>query len=323
LRIETPSRLHFGLLGWGRHARRQFGGLGLMIDRPGLEMVVEPHDRWEATGSQAARSLEVARDLASTLAARGHPVGPLRITHIRIPTPHTGLGVGTQLSLAVGRALTEFAGRSGVPALELAALVGRGRRSGIGLHGFDRGGLIVDGGRSGPNDIPPLIARLDFPREWWTLVVVPEVISGLHGQDEVRAFHVLPDMPPTHTDRLCRLVLLDLLPAVAEADLGAFGTALGQIQQLVGEAFAPVQGGCFARPETAALAHTMTDLGLKGVGQSSWGPALYGFSADGPERREEARRALIARHGLSEQSVIWTTASTHGATVLWESPVGP
>ena len=41
LRILTPSRLHFGLLGWGPQAPRQFGGVGLMVERPGLEIVAE------------------------------------------------------------------------------------------------------------------------------------------------------------------------------------------------------------------------------------------------------------------------------------------
>ena len=36
-RLRTPSRLHFGLFGWGPEARRQFGGVGLMVDDPGLE----------------------------------------------------------------------------------------------------------------------------------------------------------------------------------------------------------------------------------------------------------------------------------------------
>ncbi len=38
IRIRTASRLHFGLLGWGPEARRQFGGIGLMIDSPGIEL---------------------------------------------------------------------------------------------------------------------------------------------------------------------------------------------------------------------------------------------------------------------------------------------
>lgn len=38
--VAAPSRLHFGLFSWGNPGRR-FGGVGLMIERPGLRLVVE------------------------------------------------------------------------------------------------------------------------------------------------------------------------------------------------------------------------------------------------------------------------------------------
>ena len=60
LRINTPSRLHFGLLGWGPQVPRQFGGVGLMLERPGLEIVAETAPTWEADGPLADRALDVA-----------------------------------------------------------------------------------------------------------------------------------------------------------------------------------------------------------------------------------------------------------------------
>src|SRR4051794_19352028 len=48
LRLQTPSRLHFGLLSWGSESSRQFGGVGLMIDAPGLEIHAEPAGSWRA-----------------------------------------------------------------------------------------------------------------------------------------------------------------------------------------------------------------------------------------------------------------------------------
>ena len=113
---------------------------------------------------------------------------------------------------------------------ELARLSGRGRRSGIGLHGFEHGGLIVDGGRRNETDIPPLLARLPFPEDWSILVVRPPGESGLHGPDENRAFADLPPITQDVTDSLCRLVLLEILPAVVERDLAAFGAALSELQ---------------------------------------------------------------------------------------------
>src|SRR3954469_25466101 len=101
LRVQTPSRLHFGLLGWGPRAPRQFGGVGLMIEKPGLEVLIENAPSWEATGPLAERSLDVALAIAKRLGERGCPVGPFRLTNINIPDAHVGLGVGTQLSLAL------------------------------------------------------------------------------------------------------------------------------------------------------------------------------------------------------------------------------
>jgi predicted sugar kinase len=39
IRVRAPSRLHFGLLAFGNEAPRQFGGVGVMIDRPFTELI--------------------------------------------------------------------------------------------------------------------------------------------------------------------------------------------------------------------------------------------------------------------------------------------
>ncbi len=313
--LRTPGRLHFGLLSWGSKAPRQFGGVGLMVESPGLELLAEPSETWRAEGPLAGRALEVAARVAARLADRGFPAGPASLVIRKAPTEHVGLGVGTQLGLGVARLLCEMAGHTRPTVEELAGLAGRGLRSGIGLHGFALGGLVVDGGRRGPEGIPPLLARLEFPEEWSVLLVIPRRGAGLHGLPEVRAFAELPPSPESLTDRLCRLVLLGLLPAVVERDLPRFGEALEEIQRRVGQGFAPAQGGTFARPELEAIADRLRAEGLQGVGQSSWGPTLYGFS-DAPL---EGRRALLgrleSRHGLGPGEVFWTPASNRGATL--------
>jgi beta-RFAP synthase len=317
VRVQTPSRLHFGLLGWGPAATRQFGGLGLMIDRPGLELTVESAPRWEASGPLAARSLEIARSIFGRLAHLDRDVGPVRIVVRRAPKEHVGLGVGTQLSLALGRALTRLAGLEDPDSRWLAGLTGRGLRSGVGLHGFDRGGFIVDGGRRPGSKVPPLLVHRAFPDTWSVLVVIPGAGSGLHGPRETQAFRSLTQVPEHVTDRLCRLVLLGVLPALVEQDLRAFGGFLEEIQAAVGSQFAPVQGGLYAHPDVEALAVSLRSLGLVGVGQSSWGPTLYGLT-DGPaEARAEILRAIEAhRHPIPCQA-FWTTASRAGATCEW------
>lgn len=313
LKIRTPSRLHFGLLGWGEHARRQFGGVGLMTEDPGLEIHFEKARRWEAAGPASDRALAIATEVALKLNQEGHTVEPLRIETIRVPEAHVGLGVGTQLSLAVARALTELADLTDTPVETLARLTGRGRRSGIGIHGFERGGLIVDGGRREGNTIPIRLAREVFPAHWSILIVVPATAPGLHGVEEVQAFQTLPPMPEAQTDRLCRLVLLGLLPAVVENDLSTFGSALNEIQHVVGKAFAAIQGGRYAAPQSEAVVCRMTQMGLHGVGQSSWGPALYGFSEADTKERDHFRQQLIQEFHLGPSKIQWTSASASGA----------
>ena len=75
-----------------------------------------------------------------------------------------------------------------------------------------------------------------------------------------------------------------LLPALAEGDLATFGAALSAIQAITGRWFAPVQGGTFAPGPSEELVRRMAEWGASGVGQSSWGPAVYGI-VDGEARR--------------------------------------
>lgn len=315
-RIQAPSRLHFGLLSWGDDAPRRYGGAGLLVDRPGLEIVSQPADAWSATGPMADRALAVAERVAGALAVElGRPVGPFRLEVVRAAPDHAGLGTGTQLSLAAARLAAAQAGRPDLTAPSLAELTGRGKRSGIGLHGFDRGGLIVDGGRRGETGVPPMLARLEFPDNWRALVLVPPVAKGLSGDDEASAFGRLRPPGDALIDRLCRLVLLGLMPAVVERDLAGFGAALTAIQGHVGRAFASVQGGGWVRPDLDLILDRIRAEGLVGVGQSSWGPTLYGFSdAPGP-RREAIADRLRDDLAMTEDQVFWTRASRSGAVL--------
>ncbi len=315
--LRTPSRLHFGLLSWGDQAPRQFGGVGLMVDAPGLAIVAEPSDAWQAVGSLAGRVLALAERVAGQLEARGLDVPPLRFTVDQAPPEHVGLGVGTQLGMAVARIVTEASGRAESSAAELARLSGRGLRSGIGLHGFALGGLIVDGGRANGTEArpAPLLARLDFPEDWSVLVVIPPGATGLHGSPEVQAFHHLSPTPEATVDRLCRLVLLDLLPSVVERDLQAFGAALAEIQTQVGQGFAPAQGGIFAGPDLEALVGHLQTEGLVGVGQSSWGPTLYGFFEGPTDQKSAILARIIDSTGWPQGSAFWTAASPTGVRI--------
>ena len=157
-----------------------------------------------------------------------------------------------------------------------------------------------------------------FPEEWSILIVQPPGVHGLHGADEVRAFAGLPPIPERVTERLCRIVLLDLIPAVLERDLPAFGGALMELQAHVGAIFAPAQGGIYTSPHAAAIVEVLGRSGFVGIGQSSWGPTLYAFSDRPPEDM-----ASLASHRLRSMidgcSVLVTRADNQGALRTVES----
>jgi len=315
LHIRTSSRLHFGLLGWGPEVVRQFGGVGLMLDLPAIELTAEPANEWIALGPLAARVDLIINQIRERLLESSINLPPARIRVECAPAEHVGLGVGTQLSLAVACAVLKLGRLNDLPASELARIMGRGGRSGIGLHGFHHGGLILDGGRRREAEVPPLLARTAFPEDWSILIVQPPGVRGLHGIDEREAFAKLPPISRNAVDALCRLVLLEILPAVIEVDLQAFGAALGELQERVGSAFAPAQGGIYTTPQAADIVRELKRLGFAGAGQSSWGPTLYAFSELPRDEIERLALRLRGQFGLDRSSVFCTRAANHGALI--------
>jgi predicted sugar kinase len=83
---------------------------------------------------------------------------------------------------------------------------------------------------------------------------------------------------------------MQLLPSLVEGDLAGFGAALSAVQRITGAWFAPQQGGVFAPGQGEELIQRMAGWGALGVGQSSWGPAVYGIVEDA-----DAGHALAAR----------------------------
>jgi predicted sugar kinase len=113
---------------------------------------------------------------------------------------------------------------------------------------------------------------------------------------------------------LCRLVLLGLLPALVERDLDAFGEALYEFNVRAGEAFAPVQGGAYASPQAAGLVEFARCQGIRGAGQSSWGPVVFAVVSDIDHADHLA--AHIRKRFALPQAAVWTTpACNHGATI--------
>jgi beta-RFAP synthase len=307
--VEAPARLHFGVLDLRGQLGRRFGGIGAAVPVPSVRLEAVRADALTAEGPDSGRAQEYARRY---LEAAGSPGGAhLRVLQA-IPA-HVGLGSGTQLALAVARALAELYGLSSEP-VALARAVGRGQRSAIGTWTFALGGFVLEGGRrDGSSELAPLISRLPMPASWRCVIAIPEGSPGLSGVAEAEAFRTLPPPPEREVERVAHLVLMQLLPAIAEGDLPAFGAALTMVQQITGGWFAPAQGGRFAPGATAEVIARMTEFGACGVGQSSWGPATYAIVPDEGAARDLARRV---RSVLGPEGAVYETGfAARGALV--------
>lgn len=285
-----------------------------MIDQPGVRLTFAESDVDRVTGDP--RGVERVRTFVARIRESCLDAVP-RPCHIDVQSvvpPHSGLGSGTQLGLAVARGLAEFAGEPGVSSVTLAKRVGRGLRSAVGVYGFETGGLIVDAGQHDDEEIGALACRLAVPDEWRVLLITPPVADdGLSGAEEEQAFVRLGSMPLSLTNELSRLVLTELLPAVTAGDLDAFSAAVYEYGSRVGQFFSRVQGGTFGNRSTDKLVAHIRNQGVTGIGQTSWGPTLFTFA-----RNESHARQIISSLPLDISPIdIRTTAPLNqGANIV-------
>ncbi|WP_237151548.1 beta-ribofuranosylaminobenzene 5'-phosphate synthase family protein [Oryzibacter oryziterrae] len=312
IRIHAPARLHLGLIDMNGSLGRRFGSIGLAIDAPAVDVEVRRAASMTASGPEADRALRYARNCAEMFGFGGD----YAIVVNEVMPAHAGFGSGTQIALALAEALSRLSGKA-IDLRKVGSRLERGARSGIGVASFLDGGFVVDGGRGPKGEVPPVIARHPFPEDWRLLLIIDPNMEGVHGPEEAEAFRRLPQMPDAETAHLCRLVMMQLLPGLVEADISSVGAALTEIQARLGDHFAPAQGGRrFASARVSDCLAEAFSSGAAGVGQSSWGPT--GFALVGSEAEAEALRERLVRNCHSAEGLRFITARgrNRGATVI-------
>jgi beta-ribofuranosylaminobenzene 5'-phosphate synthase len=316
--VSAGARLHVGFQNLSLARRRLYGGLGVGLEAPRVTISAEPAPSVEADDALVREYAERAVDALDV-------PGVAVALEERLPR-HVGLGSGTQLALSVFAATATAHGfepriRKRAPAM------GRGGRSGIGVATFENGGFVVDAGHptgrftteppaEGDWAVPPVVARHELPVEWRFLVVVPAAEPGRSGENEDASMRaVVERADPAVADEIAGVVTRKLLPAAAEGRLEAFGDAVAEIGRKNGVWYADAQGGVF-RPPAGELVEALEDCPvLSGIGQSSWGPVVYGVTdaAHAAEARAAAQDALSDR-GL-EGDVLLSAPAATGATI--------
>jgi len=160
-------------------------------------------------------------------------------------------------------------------------LSGRGRTSGIGIHGFFSGGWIVDVGQQAGSPLLPSAAnrkrevavaltRIESPD--WPVGLFHPYGASLSGIGEIDFFRASTPIGEHEVLRALACLYHGMLPALLTRDIDSFGDALRSFQSLG-----------FKRKEidqqAANIKRLIGDLRdvAPGVGMSSMGPLIFAF----------------------------------------------
>lgn len=317
VRLHAPGRLHLGFLDPAGSLGRAFGSLGLVIE--GFETVVElsaaPADGASAETPAARADIDRACAHLHEMRRRTGRHEPLHLRLLRALPAHAGFGSGTQLALAVGRAFAAWHGLD-LDSVTLAGWLHRGARSGIGIAGFDQGGLLVDGGPGLDGAPAPLLSRIALPEAWRIVVAQDQSQAGLFGPEEKQAIAGLAPLPRAKAADICHQVMMRVLPGASCDEFEAFAAGVTHIQDVLGEHFAPAQGGrAYTSAAVGQLVQWIGEASCSwgrgaqaparhgaAIGQSSWGPtgfAILPSQAQAESLVQAARQAGLVAPGLA------------------------
>ena len=312
VRITTGARLHFGLL----DVSSPFGGCGVMIDQP--ETIVEAGPAEEFEFIVASRALELhsrrVRAIASRLVDDGS-LPSVRVELVQAAPPHSGLGSGTQLSLAIAEAIlhASMSGNEDVCVDRMRIAADRGKRSAVGTYGYFDGGFIVEGlSATDLGEVNQVNYRVDLPAHWRVVVLLPKPSSGSHGSvepvsgsNEQAKFDQLRTSMDQRQE-LSSILVGEMIPAIESSSFQYFTDAVACYNRASGMLFAPVQGGPYNGQETTRLIESLGASGYQGVGQSSWGPGVFVWFED----EESAEQFCRSWNGFDRAAWLMCPASS-------------
>jgi len=326
--IETPSRLHVTLIDLNGRYGRIDGGVGITTRNPRLHLEVrEGYDDVQIEFSNPNLSQDTVDDYQDKIIQATRKIneylGVEDGYHFKVKEifpSHSGLGSGTQLSLAVAKLILKMNDQD-LPAPKIGEIVGRGGTSGIGVASFEYGGFIVDGGHkktfkkdflpssASEASPPPIIARYDFPEDWKIIMAIPHVKRRVFGDGEVNIFQKYCPIPLEDVQELTHLLFMKMMPAVLEEDLECFGEAINNVQSI---GFKKIELQ-LQNPFIKELMDNLKYSGAAGVGMSSFGPTVYAITdTNSNEIHKAAQESMQDKDG----EILVTKAQNSGAKIL-------
>jgi beta-ribofuranosylaminobenzene 5'-phosphate synthase len=239
---------------------------------------------------------------------------------------HVGLGSHTQFLLALG---TILAKQNNIDASvrTIAEAVQRGGTSGIGVGAFESGGFILDGGHTfGPGKQkesfspssasyappPPVLFRNYPPEEWRFILLTPEKDKGASGKKEVDLFKKECPIPAEDVEKLSRLILMKILPALVEKDIHTFGEGLTEMQTEFDRfGMEKYQQGFYHD----FFAYIQKEPSAHGYGISSFGPTIFVLTENDRAAKKIIKNIKENYHEKKFQLLLTTSINTAGAKI--------
>lgn len=267
--IQTPARLHLGIINPFNPKYRLYMSLGVAIDYPNNIVSIYYNKPLMIEG---CRSREVYDKINALIEEYDLKTGHVIIEKC-IPK-HVGLGSTTQLLLAIAHGLL-LVNNVDEDIVTVAKKLGLGSVSGVGTYVYKYGGFIVDSGKKDLHEFPRLLFRYDFPSKWRFIIITPQG-RGLDEKQEEALFRELREDHEDLVEKASSILITRLIPSIVQEDFSEFSAALRDLQETIGTMFSQYQGGVYSAKSIIAI-EALKKLGIIGVGQSSWGPTVYGL----------------------------------------------
>ncbi|MHC1600548.1 MAG: beta-ribofuranosylaminobenzene 5'-phosphate synthase family protein [Candidatus Methanospirareceae archaeon] len=316
--IIAPAHLHAGNMDLTGDLERLYGTAGFTIDYPRTIIEAVKSDKITVRGEDT----ENAERYVGTFMERFNVEGGIEVNVKETIPKHLGMGSQTALALSIGSAISELYNRS-VAVEEMSIALGRSDIVALGFNSFQTGGFIVDGGykiREKGRRVPPCIFRCPIPEDWLFVVCIPKkpipaILEIKEHEKEI--LNTLKPMPEQMSDRLSRLMLMQVMPSIVEHDIKSFGKYITAFNSRLGGFWEEFQeGNTYCDPVVETGINILLDNGAYGACQTCWGPTFYGIVDNGDIARKLVEKLgnLIESEGGGE--VFYTPGNNQGARII-------
>lgn len=293
LRITAFPRLHLTLIGMNEKGYRINGGIGFAINDPQLILRINPSDVFQLIDTRNTQLSQNQYDALSQNIKKARSQYQFK-NNISVQISgetktHYGFGSETLIRLSCLEALFILNDYNYNPKL-LINLSGRGGTSGVGIHTYFEGGMILDIGRKyeeksfNPSNYaenrkktPLLLKHTPMPK-WNIGICIPSEISIKSDSEEKEFFDKTCPIEKTQVYETLYHAVFGLNAAIEENDKLTFCKALKNIQNCEWKYAERKQYGV----ELSYVENNLYNCGAMAVGMSSLGPSLFFIADDIP-----------------------------------------